>query len=91
MAGREVVLTVDLLAPTTFEAGAEGLMVGLVTAADLGLREVVGGVTPDRIFDADAAVGFVKSVVSLRFGFSTGGGGGWFLERAREAAVGVYK
>lgn len=91
--GREGDLTVGLTALAIFDVSVEDLMVDLVTAS-LGLRDRVTVVLTagDRILAADAAVGFVKSVVNLRLGFSTGAGAGApTLERAREAAVGAYK
>lgn len=44
-----------------------------------------------RTLDAEAAVGFERSVVNFRLGFSTEGGGRAFaLVRASDAAVGAY-
>lgn len=51
----------------------------------------VGVGAGDRILDAEAAVGFERSVVIFRLAFSAGGGAeALALDRARDAAVGAY-
>lgn len=55
------------------------------------MTALVGVAVGVRILDAEAAVGFERSVVSLRLGLSTGGGAGRpALDRASDAAVGAY-
>jgi len=54
-----------------------------------GLVTFGGVATEVRTLDADAAVGFERSVVILLFGFSSTRCVGAFLDRARDAAVGA--
>ena len=70
-----------------------GLTVGLVTPClpASGFDPLVGVAAELRILDAEAAVGFERSVVIFRLVFSTeGGGGALALDRASDAAVGAY-
>jgi hypothetical protein len=70
--------------------GLATALVAVVLAAGAFPPLVAGAGAGDLILDAEAAVGFDRSVVIFRFGFSAGGGvGAPALDLASDAAVGA--